>query len=233
MRHLNRKSIKLPVIAIAAAAIAVTVMMTNGCSSAGKKYYQLYLPSPFLAAGVEETGPAPIIDKVLLVEKIEVEDVYNDYRLVYRTSPFEINYYAYHFWVEKPERVVSDAIRDYLLLKKVFARVITSFSQGDPDLLLKAKVYVMEEFDMPPGWFARLRMEIEIRDFKTGEQVLFHSFNRQKRMNLKKVGQLPVILSGILKEEIDNVIQELMLQLNKETQEEQQNLPEPTARAPI
>lgn len=218
--RLNRKRLLKPMVTLFAAA---AFMMINGCSSAGKKYYQLYLPAPFLAAGVEDTGPAPIIDKVLQVEPVEVEDIYNDYRLVYRTSPFEINYYAYHFWVEKPERVVRDAIRDYLLLKKIFSHVITSFSQGDPDLLLKAKVYVMEEFDMPPGWFARLRMEIEIRDFKTGERVLFHSFNRQKKFAIKKVERLPVVLSGILKEEVDNLIQKLSVQLSKKKEKEQQN----------
>lgn len=185
--------------------IIITACMTT---TGGKKYYQLYLPP--------DTAPtAPKIDKVLLVEKVEVEDIYNDYRVVYRTSPYQLNYYSYHFWIKKPEKVVRNAITDYLSKGKYFKSVITDFSGGEPEVMLKASVHIMEEYDRKVVWMARLKMDVEIKDFKSRKRVLFHSFDRQVTMPVKKVGQLPIFISRILKEELDSVIKQLEEKLSK------------------
>jgi uncharacterized lipoprotein YmbA len=205
-------------IALISRVILVTLglLVISGCmaTTADKKYYQLYLPPDSGDTGTPAPA-APRIDYVVLVEKVEVEDIYNDYRVVYRTSPYQLNYYSYHFWIKKPEKIVRDAITDYLSRGKYFKDVITDFSGGMPDLMLKASVHIMEEYDRADSWLARLKMDIEVKDFKTRKRVLFHSFNRHISMPAKHVIQLPIFISRILKEELDSAVKQLEEKLRK------------------
>ncbi|NIM12403.1 MAG: hypothetical protein GTO45_09840 [Candidatus Aminicenantes bacterium] len=193
--------------------ITFGLIIISGCmtTTGEKKYYQLYLPPDSGGKGT----PAANIDYVLLVEKVEVEDIYNDYRVVYRTSPYQLNYYSYHFWIKKPEKIVRDAITDYLSKGKYFKGIITEFSGGMPDLMLKASVHMIEEYDRAEAWLARLKMDIEIKDFKARKRVLLHSFDRHISMPAKNVAQLPIFISRILKEELDSVIKQLEEKLRK------------------
>jgi uncharacterized lipoprotein YmbA len=206
-QHVQRRAFQIVPLLIAAAWLSV---FTGCMSSAGKKYYQLFLPlTPDAAAGENSAVPAPRFDKVLMIVPVDIEDIYNDYRVVYRTSPYQLNYYSYHFWIKKPDKLVRDAIRDYLSANRVFKGVITDFAGLDPDLLLKAAVRVIEEVDSPGPWYAHLKMDIVVKNFKSGKTVLSHSFNRQKQLPIKRVEQMPIAVSRILKEELDTVIEKL------------------------
>lgn len=173
----------------------------QGCvSSPGKRYYQL---------ATEAGKDLPALDKVLLVKAVDVEPVYNDYRLVYRLSPYELNYYSYQFWVKKPGPLVRDAMVEYLSRSGCFEKVITRFLEGEPHYMLKAKVKTMEEYDRQDAWFARLAMEIEVSTLKEGKVILLHSFDRRKQLSGKKVEKLPMALSVLLEEELTKVVHKL------------------------
>jgi uncharacterized lipoprotein YmbA len=175
--------------------------LIHGCgSSPGRRYYQLHL---------EPGESLPKTGKVLMVEAVEVDKAYNDYQVVYRLSPFELNYYSYEFWIKKPGLMMQDAIVDYLSRSGSFKNVITKFSEGEPALLLKAKVNKIEEYDEKDAWSAHLNMEIIIKTFKTGERILNHNFDRKKQLSEKKVGKVPVALSKILEEELATVVKQL------------------------
>ena len=182
------------------------LILLQGCgSSPVRRYYQLHL----------EAGESlPKIGKILLVEAVEVDKAYNDYQLVYRLSPYELNYYSYEFWIKKPGLMMQDAIVDYLSKSDSFKRVITKFSEGDPGLLLKAKINKIEEYDGKGAWFAHLNMEIIIKTFKTREKILVHNFDRKKQLSEKKVGKVPIALSMILEEELANVVKQLSEKFN-------------------
>jgi uncharacterized lipoprotein YmbA len=185
------------------AALAIT-----GCiSSVGKEYFQLYLPQNSTAAAGGETTQQ--IDKILLVESVEVDPIYSDYRMVYRTSPFHLNYYSYKYWIKRPGLLIRESIVDYFSKNNIFKKVIAGFAEGEPDVQLKAVVHIIEEYDRPDAWFAHLKMDFRIIDFKTGEQVLSHSFDRQRQLAAKKIEHLPVAISGLLQEELDKVINKL------------------------
>lgn len=181
--------------------IILILFLIQGCiSSPGKRYYQLHMK-----AGKNLPG----INKILMVEAVEVDKVYNDYPLVYRLSPYELNYYSYEFWIKKPGQMLQDAVVDYLSKSGSFKKVITRFLEGEPDLLLKAKVNKIEEFDRRDAWFAHLNMEMIIKTLKTGEIVLVHNFDRKKRLSAKKVARVPIALSIILEEELAKVVKQL------------------------
>lgn len=179
----------------------IILIIFHGCiSSPGKNYYQLHMKC---------RGSVIKIGKILLVESVDVDPIYNDYRMVYRLSPYELNYYSYKFWIKKPGQMMRDAIFEYLSKKNIFDKVLKKFSDEEPDFLLKAKLNALEEYDLKETWFARLNMEIEIKNHKTGNTVLTHNFDRKKRIYVKKVGRVPIALSIILEEELANAVNKL------------------------
>lgn len=188
--------------------ILVLIFLT-GCisSSPRKKYFQLHIDE----AG-RETKPHAVVEKsgkIIMVESVDIEDIYDDYRIVYRTSPYQLNYYSYNFWIKKPGKIIRDAIYDYLLKRKIFKNVILQFAEGEPDYLLKANVDVLEEYDLKQLWYAHLKMAIEIKDFKSGKTIVFYRFDKRKRLPEKRVELVPAAISKILKEELAKVIEEL------------------------
>ncbi len=179
------------------------ILFLTGCmSSPDRKYYQLHLA----VAGVPITK---VIHKNVLVEPIEIDDLYDDYRIVYRLSPFELNYYSYEFWADKPAKLIRDSIVHYLLAQQVFQKVTQEISRGEPDILWRSKVHSIEEVDTQDFWYARLAMEVELLDFKSKERLYFYQFDRQEKLATKNISMVPVILSKILEEELDIIVREI------------------------
>lgn len=188
---------------------SIILIFFMGCvSSPMKKYYQINLED--IGMGENHSFDLKTIDKILLVDKIDMEEIYNDYRLVYRESPYQLNYYSYKFWIKKPDRVIRDAIVQYLSNKKIFKKVTIEFLEGEPDLIMKIKTNIIEEYDFGENWFAHLSMKFKITDFKSGKLILAHEFDKKKRMDIKKVDNVPVCLSKILKQELDKTINNLL-----------------------
>jgi len=183
--------------------IVLIVLVLSGCmSSPARKYYQFHL------GGDEEPGQRTI-KKTILIEPIEVAELYDDFRVVYRISPYELNYYSYEFWADKPANLIRDSITRYLSQKKIFQKVIQEISRGDPDILWESKIYFIEEIDAPETWYARLSMEIELVDFKSKKQIYHHKFDRREELDMKSAAEVPVVLSKILEEELRKVVNDL------------------------
>ncbi len=204
MKHLKRIEIMAFVILI-----PFLLSLLTGCmSSVRKNYFQLSLPVE--VKGMPGKKPGPLIERTVLIQPVKMEEIYNDYRLIYRSSPYKLDYYSYNYWVKRPDYVIKDAISDYLVKRGWFTRVFEDLSEGDPQWLLKSTVQVMEEYDTPQYWTAHLKMKIEIRSFKTNEVVGFHSFDRTVPLPRKKVEDLPEGLSKIMKEELEKMLIKLM-----------------------
>lgn len=193
------------------AAIGIlTVALMGSCGTAHvKRYFQIQT--------IAAAEPAlPKVERRLLVEPAWVDPLYDDIRILYRVSPYELKYYPYEFWAEKPGKQIGAAMAEFLLKKKVFP-LISQASAGvkeDPEIVLRSRVHVLEEIDNPDVWQARLAMDLEFLDFKTGTPIVSWSFDRKGQMH-KQVGDLPAVVSRILDEELARGVWELARALEK------------------
>jgi ABC-type uncharacterized transport system auxiliary subunit len=164
-------------------------------ASPDKTYLQLHLE----AAG----APPSVFDKALFIDRIVVDELYDDFRIIYRVTPFEINYYAYSFWAEKPARMVRDTLEHYFVEKKTFRRILPDATRGEPDWILRSTIHAIEEIDAVTSWSARLAMELEMVEAKTGATLAARRFDRREPIGRKDVAAVPPVLSRILVEELD------------------------------
>jgi ABC-type uncharacterized transport system auxiliary subunit len=179
------------------------VLLLSGCfSTAAKRYFQI-VPMD------KSTEPHSRVGKVLYVEPVRVDPLYDDFRVIYRVSPFELKYYSHAFWAKKPDALFREAVSDYLIRKKGFPRVMLDILQGDPEIILRSNVRLVEEIDNPKVWYGRLAMDLEFLEFKTGQSILKHSFDRYMPLGARKVQFLPAVLSAILVEELDTAVRKL------------------------
>lgn len=182
----------------------LAVLLLAGCfsSSAAKRYFQI-VPMD------KDVRPHPAIGKVLYVEPVRIDPLYDDFRVIYRVSPYELKYYSSVFWAKKPDALFREAIGDYLGRKEGFARIMLDVLQGDPEIVLRSSVRMLEEVDNPDAWFGRLAMDLEFLEFKSGQNIVKHSFDRRLPLPVRKTQMLPAVLSGILVDELDVAVRKL------------------------
>jgi len=179
------------------------VLLLAGCfSTSSKRYFQI-------VAMDTDAQLHPKIDKVLYIEPVRVDPLYDDFRVIFRTSPYELKYYSSVFWAKKPDDLFREAMSDYLIRKEGFSRVTLDVLQGDPTIALRTNVRLVEEIDNPKVWFGRLAMDLEFLEFKTGTSLARHSFDRRLALGARKVSFLPAVLSRIFVEELDIAVRKL------------------------
>jgi ABC-type uncharacterized transport system auxiliary subunit len=183
------------------AVLALLVLGFASCFAAhAKRYFELRASSP-------PAGPA--LARTLLLERVDISEFYDDFRIVYRLSPTEVNYYPYDFWTEKPSRLIHHMVLERLLIPGRFLRIDTEAGKEPAEWQLKMRVFRIEEVDEGERWFGRLAMNFEVVDLKTGAVIATRSFDRSEPLGLKDVTRLPAVLSSILLSEIDAFLGEL------------------------
>ena len=106
-----------------------------GCGSVPETFY--YVPTYQLAAPANEHAPLNI---VLGVEKFQSEVIYNDDRIIYRESPFEIKYYYYRRWIAEPRHLVTEKALAHLKHSGNFRDVVAYPSTVKLDYVLRGRV---------------------------------------------------------------------------------------------
>lgn len=181
----------------------LSMLLVAGCLSAPtKRYFQI-------VAMDLDARPHPPIGKVVYIEPVRVDPLYDDFRVIYRVSPYELKYYSTVFWAKTPDDLVREAISDYLIRKAGFPRVMIDVLQGEPEIALRTNVRLIEEIDNPDVWYARLAMDLEFLEFKSGKTIVRHTFDRKMPLEARKVRFLPGVISGMLVTELDAAVQKL------------------------
>jgi len=179
------------------------VLLLAACFSVQtKRYFQI------IATG-KDALLHPKVEKVLYIEPVRIDPLYDDFRVIYRVSMYELKYYSYVFWAKKPDALFREAMGDYLNEKEGFTRVTLDVLQGDPEIVLRSSIRLVEEIDNPKVWFARLAMDLEFLEFKSGKSLLRHAFDRRLPFQVRQVRLFPAILSKILMEELDIAVRKL------------------------
>jgi ABC-type uncharacterized transport system auxiliary subunit len=179
------------------------ILLLAGCMSVpSKRYFQILI--------LDTDGPpVPTIEKTLYLEPVRVDPLYDDTRIVYRVTPFEIQYYSYGYWAKRPDALFREAMADFFVKRNAFRRVTLDVLRGDPEILLRSSIRILEEIDNPNVWYGRLAMTLEFLDFKSGRSLLVINFDRKMQLLEKQVRALPAALSRILEEELVRATVEL------------------------
>lgn len=171
-------------------------LLLTGCfgSQTAKRYFEIKPP-------VVE-NPLQKTERRILIEPVTTSGIYDDFRIVYRVSPYQINYYSYDFWAKKPARMIHSAIFHFLQTCGGFDRIDEMVAPENPDVIFKSKLNAIEEIDGGAVWYARLALELEMTDYKTGATIIKHSFDRRRALPKRDIVLFPKMISEILEQEL-------------------------------
>lgn len=172
------------------ASCVIGVLIVSGCGAVRpSKYYQLTVPSDLSAA--KAADPLPI---TLLIGRLKASHLYREDRIVYSAKNEQMGTYEYQRWAEPPTEMIGQVLLRELRAAGHFAGVYTQSGEAGGDYLLHGSLFDFKEVSGEPV-LARLSLELELRDMKTGSTVWTHSYNHDEPVDAKDISAIVAALS--------------------------------------
>jgi uncharacterized lipoprotein YmbA len=148
-------------------ALLVIALVACGGRVPETRYYQLAAP----AASQPHGG-----DLVLVLEPLVTDPAYDDERIVYRTTPYRLDYYNYHRWSSSPGIMIGNFLEASLERTGAFRTVLRELTPGVPTVL-GGRVIAIEEVDATrERWLGRIVIELSVTDATSGRTLWSQQF---------------------------------------------------------
>ncbi|HTE51560.1 MAG TPA: ABC-type transport auxiliary lipoprotein family protein [Kofleriaceae bacterium] len=192
-------------VAVAGLVAALTAACFGGGSTPQINYYALSPPDT-----VAKSGVAPAI----AVEELRAQAPYDERRIVYRTSPYQLSYYEYDQWAAAPGVLVADYLRRAYQASGRFGLVLPR-PGTDTAAILGGQVLAFEETgrskptekgasktdtDAATTWKARIVLDLELRDAESGRILWTRRTEQEIALASRKPEALAAALSKALTE---------------------------------
>jgi ABC-type uncharacterized transport system auxiliary subunit len=139
------------------AALALVVLASCGGKVPETRYYQLAAPPAAGGAG----------DQLLVLEPLATDGAYDDERIVYRTSPYRLDYYQYHRWSAAPGVLIGNYLEQALERSGRFRGVVRELDPA-ATVVLGGRVVALEEIDESrTQWRGHVVIELRLTDART------------------------------------------------------------------
>src|ERR1700722_5011635 len=180
--EIMRSNVRNLVLMTGAAIYAVAVAMaTAGCGAARPvKYYQLTVPGD-----VSSTSDANAIPVTLLVGRLTGSRLYRDDRIVY-SSGEEMGMYETQRWASAPTDMLQEVLFRELRASGKYKTVNTLRTNARGASILNGRLYDFKEVT-GSAFVARVAVEYELRDTKTGATVWSHYYSHDEPVSGKEV----------------------------------------------
>lgn len=160
-------------------------LLCAGCGSVPRThYYTLALPSP---PSVEETKTT----LVLQVERFAASEMFRDDRIVYYTSPTELNFYQYHRWSSDPAAMLSRLAVRYFADLGVFKQVYRYPAPVPAEYTLRGRILDLEEVDYGKEGGVKVpkaRLGLKLELVRTEDNRVVWSTRREVQQPIERKG---------------------------------------------
>jgi len=174
-------------------AVLLVAVGLGTAACAGKlpetRFYQLALP-----AGTPATGDGV----ALVVESLSTDSAYDDDRIVYRVTPYRLDYYNYHRWAAAPGTLIANYLERAFENSGRFGAVSREDNPAAP-VVLGGRVVAIEEVDeSKTKWLGRIVLELSLTDRATGEVLWAQQFEETEPLPTQSPEGLARALSAAL-----------------------------------
>jgi ABC-type uncharacterized transport system auxiliary subunit len=169
-------------------ALAWCAAIGSGCGATRpSKYYMLTVPAD-MTSGAD---PAPI-PATLLLAPLTSSHLYREDRIVYSGGE-HMGTYEYQRWAEPPTEMMQDVLFRELRASGRYRTVNSLRSNAHGDYVLHGRLYDFKEVSGNP-LIARVAVEYELRETKTGLTVWSHYYSHDEQVNGKDVSAIVAAL---------------------------------------
>ena len=147
-------------------AILAFVILAGCAGKVGRSnYYTLHLPAP------PDPPAAENAHTTVAVREFRAPAYLRQGAIVYKPSPEQIGFYAYHRWAVDPCDFVTDSIIDRLGATGTFSRVKHYDGQPDADYVVSGRLEKLEEIDYEGGVKVEVAVSAQMTKLDTGTIV--------------------------------------------------------------
>jgi ABC-type uncharacterized transport system auxiliary subunit len=138
------------------------------------RYYQLAAPQQAAA----QRG-----DATIAIEPLTADGAYDDERIVYRVTPYRLDYYNYHRWSSPPGTMLGNYLQDAFSRSGRFRAVTRDASDAVP-VTLGGRVIAIEEVDQSKtSWLGRIAVELTLTDTVTNKILWSQRFEETEPLH--------------------------------------------------
>ena len=168
---------------------ALTAGLLAGCGAARpSKYYQLTIPGD--PGPTAERSPYPV---TVLLGPLRASHLYREDHIVYSSSGENMGTYEYQQWAEPPTEMLVDVLLRELRASGRYRAVDILRSNSHGDYILYGRLYDFKEISASP-LMARLTIELEMREAKSGSTVWTHYYSHDEPVSGKDISAVVAAL---------------------------------------
>src|SRR6266852_6629894 len=173
-------------------------------SCAGKvrypNYYTLNLPAP------PDPPPAENVHATVAIREFRAPAYLRQGAIVYKPSPEQIGFYAYHRWAINPCEFVTNSVVERLRASGSFARVKRYDGRADINYVLNGRLEKLEEIDYEGGVKVEVSISAEVTNLVTGATVWTNAVSEVGDVNKRDV---PAVVSE-MSHKMERAIEKLL-----------------------
>jgi ABC-type uncharacterized transport system auxiliary subunit len=159
-----------------------------GCGAARPiQYYQLTVPGDMTAS---DANAYPV---TLLVGPLSASHLYREEYIVYSSGGETMGTYQAHRWVEPPTEMMQEVLFRELRSSGKYKTVNSLRSSARGDYSVQGRLYDFKEVE-GNGMMARVAVEYELRDLKSGTTVWSHYYSHDEPIGGKDVSAVVAAL---------------------------------------
>ena len=180
--------------------VALSALSLCGCGAARPvKYYQLSVPP-----GVASQPASAASGISLAIGPLVSSHLYREDRIVFSAGPEQMGTYEYQRWTEPPAEMIEEVLLRELRASGQYREVHTQRSSSRTDFVLRGHLYDFKELT-GSALSARVTMEFELRDTKSGSTVWSHFYSHDEPVSGKEVAAMVAALDGNVQRAVKEV----------------------------
>ena len=182
----RRMNMKRTLTAIVLSLAALVILASCGGKVRYPHYYTLNLPAP------PDPPPAENVHATVAIREFRAPAYLRQGTIVYKPSPEQIGFYAYHRWAINPCEFVTTSVIERLRASGHFARVKPYDGRPDIEYVLSGRLEKLEEVDYAGGVKVEVAISAQMTNLATGRTVWTNAVSEVGDVNK---GNVPAVVS--------------------------------------
>jgi ABC-type uncharacterized transport system auxiliary subunit len=183
----------------ASSALATMVLAMAGCGGAhSMQYYQLTVPTQGTHTEPNPSGVS------LALGPLVASHLYREDRIVYSAGTLRMGTYEFQRWSEPPAEMIEEVLLRELRASGRYRDVSLQRSNSRADYVLHGRLYDFKEVAGEPLQ-ARVTMEYDLKDAKSGATVWSHYYNHDEPVSGKDVQAMVTALDHNVQKGVEEI----------------------------
>jgi ABC-type uncharacterized transport system auxiliary subunit len=188
-------------LAVAVLALLALAVLTGCAGKMGRaNYYTLNLPAP------PDPPAAENAHTTVAIREFRAPAYLRQGAIVYKASPEQIGFYAYHRWAIDPCEFVTDSVIDRLGATGTFSRVKRYDGQPDAEYVVSGRLEKLEEVDYEGGVKVEVAVSAQMTRVDTGTIVWSKAVSEVGEVNQHDVPTVVSEMSHTMERAIEKLL---------------------------